>query len=193
MADRPKGYGMTAEIQERLDAKYDAGLEAQAREWMELVVEEPFPEGSFQEALKDGTYLCKLMNKLEPGAIRKINESKMAFKMMENIGLFLDACCAYGLTKVDLFQTVDLYDGTNIPQVINGIHALGRKAQVKGFSGAVLGPKEAAADKKEWTDEQLKAGQNIIGLQMGSNKGASAAGTTPFGLGRQIEKTNLKV
>ena len=85
MADRPKGYGMTAEIQERvsrtrccfevfvftnlftiffcfclqLDAKYDAGLEAQAREWMELVVEEPFPEGSFQEALKDGTYLCK--------------------------------------------------------------------------------------------------------------------------------------
>lgn len=67
------------------------------------------------------------------------------------------------------------------------------QAQVKGFSGAVLGPKEAAADKKEWTDEQLKAGQNIIGLQMGSNKGASAAGTTPFGLGRQIEKTNLKV
>ena len=78
------------------------------------------------------------MNRLVPGAIKKINESKMAFKMvnlltlkrvsllpcamsfptqMENIGLFLDACCAYGLTKVDLFQTVDLYDGTNIPQV----------------------------------------------------------------------------
>ena len=36
---------------------------------------------------------------------------------MENIGFFLDACYAYGLTKVDMFQTVDLYDGTNIPQV----------------------------------------------------------------------------
>lgn len=67
------------------------------------------------------------------------------------------------------------------------------QAQVKGFDGPVLGPKEAAADKKEWTEEQLKAGQNVIGLQMGSNKGASAAGTTPYGLGRQIEKTNLKV
>ena len=79
------------------------------------------------------------MNKIQPGAIPKINEhTKMAFKMvipsagtpaslitaslsfhtqMENIGKFLDACYAYGLTKVDMFQTVDLYDGTNIPQV----------------------------------------------------------------------------
>ena len=67
------------------------------------------------------------------------------------------------------------------------------QARAKGFEGPSLGPKEAAGDKKEWTDEQLKAGQNIIGLQMGSNKGASAAGLTPYGLGRQIDKTNLKV
>ena len=36
---------------------------------------------------------------------------------MENIGQFLDACYAYGLEKNDMFQTVDLYDNTNIPQV----------------------------------------------------------------------------
>ena len=43
-----------------MDAKYDANLEAQARDWLEQVVEsEPFPEGTFQEALKDGVYLCK--------------------------------------------------------------------------------------------------------------------------------------
>ena len=46
---------------------------------------------------------------------------------------------------------------------------------------------------REFTDDQRKQGQNVIGLQMGSNKGASQAGATPYGLGRQIEKTNLNV
>lgn len=78
-------------------------------------------------------------------------------------------------------------------KVINGIGAVGRKAQSKGYDGPVLGPKEATAEKREFTEEQLQAGQNVIGLQMGSNKGASQAGATPYGLGRQIEKTNLKV
>ena len=36
---------------------------------------------------------------------------------MENIGNFLKACEDYGLTKMDLFQTVDLYEAKNIPQV----------------------------------------------------------------------------
>ena len=128
---------------------------------------------------------------------------------MENIGNFLTQCEAYGLTKQDLFQTVDLYEGQNMPQVIsnlppltkltnglilkviNGLHALGRKAQTKGKPG--IGPKEATQNKREFSEEQLAEGKGIIGLQMGSNKGASQAGATPYGLGRQIEKTNLKV
>jgi len=40
-------------------AKRDATLERQARDWIEAVVGEPFPPGSYEEALKDGTYLCK--------------------------------------------------------------------------------------------------------------------------------------
>lgn len=40
-------------------AKRDATLEAQAREWMEDVVGEPYPPGSYEEAIKDGIYLCK--------------------------------------------------------------------------------------------------------------------------------------
>lgn len=36
---------------------------------------------------------------------------------MENIGFFLDACVNFGVPKADLFQTVDLYEGENIPQV----------------------------------------------------------------------------
>lgn len=49
---------------------------------------------------------------------------------MENINNFLEGCYSLDIPKTDLFQTADLFDGTNIPQVINGIHALGRKVRL---------------------------------------------------------------
>lgn len=61
MAERPKGYGMTAELQAKKQSKYDPELEKQARDWMEKVVGEPLPSADFQEALKNGEYLCKLV------------------------------------------------------------------------------------------------------------------------------------
>ena len=38
---------------------------------------------------------------------------------MENIGNFLEGCVAYGVPKTDVFQTVDLYENQNMPQVGN--------------------------------------------------------------------------
>ena len=186
MAERPKGYGMTADLEAKKASKYDPKLERGAREWLQKVVGEPFPSGSFHEALKDGVYLCKAINKLKPGSVKKINTSKMAFKMMENIGNFLDGCYAYGLNKEDMFQTVDLYEAANMVQVVNAIHAIGRKAQKKGFTGAVLGAKESGKQVRQFDEQQLKGGQNVIGLQMGTNRGASQAGMTPYGQQRQV-------
>jgi hypothetical protein len=198
MAERPKGYGMTAELQEKKDAKYDVELQTQAVAWMEAVTGESldlsFSAGAreFHEALKNGVYLCKLINVLQPGSVKKMNTSKMAFKMMENIGNFLSACETYGLLKTDLFQTVDLYECQNMPQVVNAIHAIGRKASAKNPSLPVLGPKEAAKNVRAFDDETLQAGKAVIGLQMGTNRGASQSGMTPAGLGRQIHNVNLK-
>lgn len=193
MAERPKGYGMTAELKEKQEAKHDPQLEQEARMWLENVVGEPFPSDNFHEALKDGIFLCKAMNVLQPGSIKKINNSKMAFKMMENIGKFLEEAGKYGLQKSDSFQTVDLYEAANLVQVVLAIHALGRVARKKGFSGPCLGPKEAEKRARNFDpEEQKKASQSVIGLQMGSNRGASQAGMTPYGLQRQVEKTNLK-
>lgn len=62
-------------------AKYDPEREKEAKEWMKAVVGS-FPDGKFQEALKDGVFLCKLINKLQPGSVSSINSSKMAFKMV---------------------------------------------------------------------------------------------------------------
>lgn len=46
--------------------------------------------------------------------------------------------------------------------------------------------RKAQENKREFTEEQMRQGQNIIGLQMGSNQGASQAGMAGYGLGRQI-------
>ena len=138
---------------------------------------------SVHESLKDGVALCKLMNALKESSVRRINDSKMAFKQMENIGNYLDAASGYGVAKSDQFQTVDLYEAQNMAAVITQLHALGRKAQSKGKQG--IGPKESAKNEREFTDEQMRAGSNVIGLQMGSNKGASQAGQN-FGKTRAI-------
>ena len=37
-------------------------------------MEETLPSGDFGEVLKDGVVLCKLMNKLQPGSIKKFKE-----------------------------------------------------------------------------------------------------------------------
>ena len=107
----------------------------------------------------------------------------MAFKQMENIGNFLGAIEEFGVSKADSFQTVDLYEAQNMPAVINGLSALARKAQSKGKVG--FGPKESQANKREFSEEQLRAGDGMIGLQMGSNKGATQAGQN-FGKTRAI-------
>jgi hypothetical protein len=115
--------------------------------------------------------------------VRKINKNKMAFMQMENVGNFLKGAEKFGMDKNDAFQTVDLYEGTNMPQVISGLHALGRVCKRKGMVG--IGPKEAEANVRTFSQSQLDAGKNIIGLQMGSNKGASQAGQN-FGKSRMI-------
>ena len=187
MAERPTGYGMTAELKQKQASRHDPKLEKEAKDWLVSVVGEPFPSGSFHDALKDGAYLCKAINKLKPGSVGKINSSKMAFKMMENIGNFLSAAGAYGLPKADSFQTVDLYENQNMPQVVLAIHSLGRVASKKGFKGATLGPKEASKNVRTFDqEEQKKAGASVIGLQMGTNRGANQSGMTAYGTQRQI-------
>lgn len=55
----PPRFPLVAEIHQRITAKYSPEREHEAREWIELVVGEPFPHEGFQESLKDGMILCK--------------------------------------------------------------------------------------------------------------------------------------
>ena len=40
MASRPAGYGLTAELQEKKDAKYDPEMEKEVVEWMGVITGE---------------------------------------------------------------------------------------------------------------------------------------------------------
>ncbi|RZF33243.1 hypothetical protein LSTR_LSTR013004 [Laodelphax striatellus] len=165
----------------------DPDMEYEAQEWIEAVIGEKFPSGvAFEDALRDGVILCKLMQKLMPGCIKKINVAAGDYKSMDNIGQFQKACVNYGVPDVDLFQTVDLWERKNIFNVTKTLFALGRTTyKHPEWKGPFLGPKPAEEHKREWTDTQLRAGEGMIGLQAGSNKGATQAGLN-MGASRKI-------
>ena len=198
MANRPRGYGLSAELARKKAEKFDADVSSDCMYWIRdvlvdggynneaaKIITEVRSEKDIVASLKDGQILCKLVNVIVPGSVKKINESTMVFKQMENINNFLTACEKMGCKKLDLFQSVDLYESQNIPQVINGILALGRKAQTIGYDGPCLGPTEATENKREFTEQQLRASEGIIGLQAGSNQGATQSGLN-FGKTRAI-------
>lgn len=60
------------------------------------------------------------------------------------------------------------------------------QAQKKNWPGPVIGVKVADENKRMFSPDVLAESSKIIGLQYGSNKGASQAGMTPYGATRQI-------
>ena len=106
--------------------------EAAIRRWLEAAG--GLEINSLQASLKSGEVLCNLMNKINPGSVSSYHRSsKMAFKQMENIGWFLDACLLYGIKTSDLFVTVQLFEGTNMKQVVICLSALRKLAESRGF------------------------------------------------------------
>ncbi|CAK8677747.1 unnamed protein product [Clavelina lepadiformis] len=195
MANRPKGYGYSRELASKMDAKYSDDDEMEVVAWIQSITEDG-PEGpgreNFHAWLKDGQILCKLMNVLEPGSCKPhlpfsgTIEAMRRNKEMENIGMFLKAASEYDLKAIDLFQTVDLYEATNLSQVQTTMFKLSSEAMKKGFDGPQIGVKIADKNIREYDELKTREGRNIIGLQMGTNQVASQQGMTPYGLGRQL-------
>ena len=59
--------------------------EAEILQWIFLNLEQPLPKGDFEDILKNGVVLCKLINKISPGSVKKIQEKGSNFQLMENI------------------------------------------------------------------------------------------------------------
>jgi hypothetical protein len=170
--------GLAAEAHNKVLSKYDCDLASESLEWVKAVTGDNISTSgdmdNFWETLKDGQVLCRLANTLKPGVIKKVQNSTMAFKCMENINHFLTAAGQMGVPTVELFQTVDLWEKMNLNAVVICLHSLGRKGAQYGKPS--IGPKESDKNVRNFTETQLKAGEGMIGLQMGSNKGANQSG-----------------
>ncbi|CAB3363568.1 Hypothetical predicted protein [Cloeon dipterum] len=196
MAFHGPAYGLSRECQMKAQAKFSLERALECVSWVEDMIGRRLdtPDGGhnikdqldFAFGLKDGIALCELINRLEPGTVKKINTMKAPFKQRENIEMFLKGCISYGLKSQDLFQVNDLYEHKNIYMVVDCLFSLGGLAQKKEFDGPVLGVKVANENKRSFTAEQLNESKRIIGLQYGSNQGASQSGMTAFGHTRQI-------
>lgn len=111
----------------QIAGKRNPEMDKEAQEWIEAIIGEKFPAGqAYEDVLKDGQVLCKLINTLSPNAVAKVNSSGGQFKFMENINNFQKALKEYGVPDIDVFQTVDLYEKKDIANVTNTIFALGR-------------------------------------------------------------------
>ncbi|XP_010730091.1 transgelin [Larimichthys crocea] len=197
MSNRGPAYGLTREVQSKIDKKYDPELEERLVAWIIAQcgsgVSQPEPgKTGFQIWLKDGCVLGQLINSLYGSnkPIKAIKSSGMAFKQMEMISMFLKAAENYGITKTDMFQTVDLFESKDLAAVQRTLMALGSLAVTKS-DGCYRGDpswfhKKAQENRRDFSEEQLTEGKNVIGLQMGTNKGASQAGMTGYGRPRQI-------
>lgn len=176
--NRATKSGFAAEAQRKINSKYSEELAQESLEWIKVITQEDFSVSgdmdNFYEVLKDGTLLCRLINCIKPGSAKKINQSVMAFKCMENINVFLEAAKDLGVPPQETFQTVDLWERQNLNSVVICLQSLGRKAG--NYGKPSIGPKEAEKNVRNFSDEQMRAGQGVISLQYGSNKGATQSG-----------------
>lgn len=179
-------YGLSAEVKNKIASKYDQQAEEDLRNWIEEVTGLGIGT-NFQLGLKDGIILCELINKLQPGSVKKVNESSLNWPQLENIGNFIKAIQAYGMKPHDIFEANDLFENGNMTQVQTTLVALAGLAKTKGFHTTIdIGVKYAEKQTRRFDEGKLKAGQSVIGLQMGTNKCASQAGMTAYGTRRHL-------
>ena len=162
----------------------DADAEREAKAWIEAVVYDGAEmEGTLQEALHSGVVLCRLLNTLKPGTVKKPSRAKTPFMQMENIASYVAGCKALGMPEFELFSSPDLYENHNMRAIVLNIHSLGRLAQ-NFYNGPTLGAKLAKANVRDFTEEQMQAGKNVVGgFGLGSSKAAQADAKVKLGLG----------
>lgn len=190
--------GLAAESQKKIEANYDPAEAVRCLHWIQVITgTDAIPsnpqsiDGShdnFHKTLGDGNILCKLIDRLYPGKInwgdKTFQPAKIeAMKIMrerERIAMFSKLVQEYGVPDTATFPTESLHEkgALNLAQVCTCIRTLGIEAQSKpGYSGPDgYWPRKSEKNVRDFSQEQLKAGQNVISLQYGTNQGANQSG-----------------
>jgi len=106
------------------------GIEKKSKEiayWMEGLIGERLPNyPTLRESLLDGVFLCRLVNVLAPGSLKKYHKKpKMKAMKIENIGFFLATCkTRLNLPPPLLFQPTDLHDDSDVNSILKVLNVL---------------------------------------------------------------------
>ncbi|OQV18199.1 hypothetical protein BV898_07788 [Hypsibius exemplaris] len=137
----PIEYGIKGQMVNLIAAKRDPGFEAAALRWIFGVLGEPVPDQPIEQVLKNGQVLFRFLQKIRPDLVKgNVYSGELAAKQRENVGSFIDGITKLGLRQSDLFQTEDLYEGKNIPQVLIALQAVGTHLQTSNPDVPAFGP-----------------------------------------------------
>ena len=211
--------GLALDVQNRINEKYSPEEAGKVLKWIRLLTPtseipdelvkaaQEIPENicsasteEFYKYLKTGLVMGYLIGCLKPDeAARRLSATmwkisdKPIFetnRQRERIGAFINFCQEMGVGSASAFQTDQLYEQTNLPQVVICLSQLGVEAQAKpGYNGPQgYWMQRHTETKRNFTEEQLKQGESVMRLQMGYTGGATASGVT-FGARRHVTDT----
>uniref|UniRef100_A0A8B9JBJ4 Calponin n=1 Tax=Astyanax mexicanus TaxID=7994 RepID=A0A8B9JBJ4_ASTMX len=157
-----------------LAQKYDPQKEEELRLWINEVTGRKVPD-NFMEGLKDGVILCELINALQPGTVRKINNSSQNWHQ----------CTRCILNNTDCIPYIYIHRLCIAWFLAPAAKPGGRQC---GYSDGGSGM-TAPGTKRQIFDKKLdmeSCDTATVSLQMGTNKVASQSGMTVYGLPRQV-------
>ncbi|GAB5367060.1 hypothetical protein AAMO2058_001197400 [Amorphochlora amoebiformis] len=123
---------------------FQGDLQQQALDWINAVLKKNVD--SFEKLMK-GDILCRVVNKIRPGTVKRINRMNASYFKMENIDHFLNGCRVIGVADHDLFVTVDFFEQRKFNMVAHTVLHLGVAARAfPDFKGPY--PGGAGSDSK---------------------------------------------
>jgi hypothetical protein len=92
--------------------------------WINAVTSKKVDSTDLHASLRTGEVLCVLINKLQPGSVRKPHTGRSAIKQRKNIADFLEGAQLYGVHPRDLFDVDDLFGDDDMLRVLLSLVAL---------------------------------------------------------------------
>ena len=136
-APRTVAGGIGASVLNKQASKYNEHEGEMLLSWVKKVTGENFSTSgsreNFAAQLTDGTLLCKMANKIAPGAVTKCHAKPHGtFQFMNNLEQFLSFVNSQGVPREELFRAVDLVESRDLYSVCMTLMSWGRILQKQG-------------------------------------------------------------